>query len=97
MKLPFNEAVRASVAAGSVRRHSASVAAPSVGAGLRQVNFPFPEREFHVRRHRERYRSHAKRVIPQFRNSGGKVGQTVTGLRPIWLDRLGQVDIWSSA
>ncbi len=39
---------------------SASVAAPSVEAGLlHRVGFTLPERAFHVLRHRERYRSRA--------------------------------------
>jgi hypothetical protein len=39
---------------------SASVAAPSIEAGLlRQVAFPLPVREFHVLSHRERDRSRA--------------------------------------
>jgi DNA-binding transcriptional LysR family regulator len=61
LELPSNEAVRAAVEAGlGATAISASVAAPSIEAGLlRQVNFPLPEREFHVLRHRERYRSRA--------------------------------------
>src|SRR6202047_3617505 len=61
LELPSNEAVRAAVEAGlGATAISASVAAPSLEAGLlRQVNFPLPEREFHVLRHRERYKSRA--------------------------------------
>jgi DNA-binding transcriptional LysR family regulator len=61
LELPSNEAVRAAVEAGlGATAISASVAAPSIEAGLlHQVNFPLPDREFHVLRHRERYRSHA--------------------------------------
>lgn len=50
MELPSNEAVRAAVEAGlGATAISASVAAPSLEAGLlRQVNLELPEREFHV-------------------------------------------------
>ena len=59
LELPSNEAVRATVEAGlGATAISASVAAPSIEAGLmHQVSFRLPEREFHVLRHRERYRS----------------------------------------
>jgi len=59
LELPSNEAVRAAVEAGlGATAISASVAAPSIEAGLlHQVAFRLPEREFHVLRHRERYRS----------------------------------------
>jgi DNA-binding transcriptional LysR family regulator len=61
LELPSNEAVRAAVEAGlGATAISASVAAPSLEAGLlHQVPFDFPERHFHVVRHRERYRSRA--------------------------------------
>jgi DNA-binding transcriptional LysR family regulator len=61
LELPSNEAVRAAVEAGlGATAISASVAAPSIEAGLlQQVAFRLPEREFHVLRHRERYRSRA--------------------------------------
>ncbi len=61
LELPTNEAVRAAVEAGmGATVISASVAAPSVEAGLlHRVGFALPERAFHVLRHRERYRSHA--------------------------------------
>jgi len=61
LELPSNEAVRAAVEAGlGATAISASVAAPSLEAGLlHQVNFRLPERAFHVLRHRERYRSRA--------------------------------------
>ena len=59
LELPSNEAVRAAVEAGlGATAISASVAAPSIEAGLlHQVAFRLREREFHVLRHRERYRS----------------------------------------
>jgi len=61
LELPSNEAVRAAVEAGlGATAISASVAAPSIEAGLlHQAAFQLPEREFHVLRHRERYRSRA--------------------------------------
>jgi DNA-binding transcriptional LysR family regulator len=51
--------VRAAVEAGlGATAISASVAAPGIESGLlRQVPFHLPEREFHVLRHKERYRS----------------------------------------
>lgn len=59
LELPSNEAVRAAVEAGlGATAISASVAAPSIEAGLlERVAFQLPEREFHVLRHRDRYRS----------------------------------------
>jgi DNA-binding transcriptional LysR family regulator len=61
LELPSNEAVRAAVEAGlGVGVISASVAAPSLEAGiLQQVNFRLPEREFYVLMHRDRRASHA--------------------------------------
>lgn len=59
MELPSNEAVRAAVEAGlGATALSASVAAPSIESGLlHHVQFSLPEREFHVLRHDQRYRS----------------------------------------
>ncbi len=61
LELPSNEAVRAAVEAGlGATAISASVAAPSLEAGLlHHVPFDLPERDFHVVRHAERYRSRA--------------------------------------
>jgi DNA-binding transcriptional LysR family regulator len=61
LELPSNEAVRAAVEAGlGMTVISASIAAPSLEAGLlQQVNFRLPEREFYVLRHQERQPSHA--------------------------------------
>ncbi len=61
LELPSNEAVRGAVEAGlGATAISASVAAPSLEAGLlRHVNLNLPEREFHVLHHAERFRSHA--------------------------------------
>ena len=65
LELPSNEAVRAAVEAGlGATAISASVAAPSIEAELlHQVSFRLPEREFHVLRHRERYRSRAAEAL----------------------------------
>jgi DNA-binding transcriptional LysR family regulator len=61
LELPSNEAVRAAVEAGlGATAISASVAAPSLEAGLlHQVRFDLPERAFHGVRHVERHRSSA--------------------------------------
>ncbi len=61
LELPSNESVRAAVEAGlGAAALSASVAAPSIEAGLlHQVACRLPERHFHVLRHRERYQSRA--------------------------------------
>ncbi|WP_342641017.1 LysR family transcriptional regulator [Rhodoligotrophos ferricapiens] len=58
MELPSNEAVRAAVEAGlGATAISASVAAPSIEAGLlHHVQFRLPEREFHALWHKRRHR-----------------------------------------
>ena len=60
LELPANEAVRAAVEAElGATAISASVAAPSLEAGLlHHVKFALPERDFHVVRHADRYQSH---------------------------------------
>jgi DNA-binding transcriptional LysR family regulator len=65
LELPSNESVRAAVEAGlGATAISASVAAPSIEAKLLyHVPFRLPEREFHVLRHRERYRSRAAEAL----------------------------------
>jgi DNA-binding transcriptional LysR family regulator len=65
LELPSNEAVRAAVEAGmGAAVMSASVAAPSIEAGLlRQVNFALPERCYYALRHAERYRSRAAETL----------------------------------
>ena len=65
LELPSNEAVRAAVETGlGATALSASVAAPSIEAGLlKLVRFPLPAREFHVLWHRERYRSRAAEAL----------------------------------
>ena len=56
LELPSNESVRSAVEAGlGATAISASVAAPSLEAGLlHRVEIALPERDFHVLRHRER-------------------------------------------
>lgn len=65
MELPSNEAVRAAVEAGlGATALSASVAAPSMESGfLHHVRFNLPQREFHVLRHSQRYRSRAAEAL----------------------------------
>jgi DNA-binding transcriptional LysR family regulator len=61
LELPSNEAVRAAVEAGlGATAISASVAAPSLEAGLlHRVRFDLPERDFQVVRHVARCRNRA--------------------------------------
>jgi DNA-binding transcriptional LysR family regulator len=72
LELPSNEAVRAAVEAGlGATAISASVAAPSIEAGLlQQIRYRLPEREFHVLRHLERYRSRAADALLNVIKSG---------------------------
>ena len=65
LELPSNEAVRAAVEAGmGATAISASVAAPSLEAGLlRQADFTLPERCYYALRHAERYRSRAAETL----------------------------------
>jgi DNA-binding transcriptional LysR family regulator len=65
LELPSNEAVRAAAEAGiGAAVISASVAAPSIEAGLlRQVDFQLPERCYYALRHVERYRSRAAQAL----------------------------------
>jgi DNA-binding transcriptional LysR family regulator len=65
LELPSNEAVRAAVEAGlGATVISASIAAPSIEAGLlHQVDFHIPAREFYVISHRERCRSRAAEAL----------------------------------
>jgi DNA-binding transcriptional LysR family regulator len=65
MELPSNEAVRAAVEAGmGATALSASVAAPSIEAGLLfQVPIDLPDRLFYEVRHAERYHSRAAQAL----------------------------------
>jgi DNA-binding transcriptional LysR family regulator len=65
MELPSNEAVRAAVEAGmGATAISASVAAPSIEAGLLfQVPIDLPDRLFYELRHAERYHSRAAQAL----------------------------------
>jgi DNA-binding transcriptional LysR family regulator len=65
LELPSNEAVRSAAEAGlGAAVISASVAAPSIEAGLiQQVEFRLPERQFYVLMHRDRQPSRAARTF----------------------------------
>jgi DNA-binding transcriptional LysR family regulator len=65
LELPSNEAVRAAVEAGmGATALSASVAAPSLEAGLLHVApLALPERDFHVLHHADRYQSRAAEAL----------------------------------
>ena len=65
MELPSNEAVRAAVEAGmGASALSASVAAPSLEAGLlRELPLRLPDRAFYALSHRERRRSRAAEAL----------------------------------
>ena len=65
MELPSNESVRAAVEAGlGATAISTSVVAPSIEAGLlHHVRFRLPQREFHVLRLKDRYRSRAANAL----------------------------------
>ena len=65
LEMPSNEAVRAAVEAGmGATAISASVAAPSLEAGLlHQADFTLPERCYYALRHAERYRSRAAETL----------------------------------
>ena len=65
LELPSNEAVRSAAEAGlGAAVISASIAAPSLEAGLlQQIEFRLPEREFSVLRHRDRHPSRAARAF----------------------------------
>jgi DNA-binding transcriptional LysR family regulator len=78
LELPSNEAVRAAVEAGlCATAISASVAAPSIEAGLlQQVNFRLPERQFYALRHRERYLSRAADALLAIVRTGGRANAT---------------------
>ena len=65
LELPSNEAVRSAAEAGlGAAVISASIAAPSLEAGLlQQIAFRLPEREFYVLTHRDRHPSRAARAF----------------------------------
>lgn len=65
LELPSNEAIRAAVEAGvAATAISASVAAPSIEAGLlKQIPFVLPERQFYVLTHRDRQLSRAAQEL----------------------------------
>ena len=65
LELPSNEAVRSAVEAGmGATALSATVVAASIEAGLlHDVGLALPDREFHVLRHNERYKSGAATAL----------------------------------
>ena len=71
LELPSNEAVRSAAEAGlGAAVISASIAAPSLEAGLlQQIDFRLPEREFHVVTHRERHTSRAAQAFLKMLNA----------------------------
>jgi DNA-binding transcriptional LysR family regulator len=71
LELPSNEAVRSAAEAGlGAAVISASIAAPSLEAGLlQQIDFRLPEREFYVLTHRERHASRAAQVFLEMLNA----------------------------
>jgi DNA-binding transcriptional LysR family regulator len=82
LELPTNEAVRAAVEAGmGATAISASVAAPSLEAGLlSKVDISLPERAFHVLRHVERYPSRAaEALLDIIMQTSGRPAATNTG------------------
>jgi DNA-binding transcriptional LysR family regulator len=72
LELPSNEAVRSATEAGlGAAVISASIAAPSLEAGLlQQIDFRLPEREFHVLTHRDRRPSRAAQAFLEMLNAG---------------------------
>jgi len=74
MELPSNEAVRAAVEAGlGAAAISASVAAPSLEAGLLyHVHFALPEREFHALRHKQRSGSRVVEALMRIVEGGAR-------------------------
>ena len=82
MELPSNEAVRAAAEAGAgATVISASVAAPSLEAGLvYQVPFDLPDRAFEVVRHRERQHSRAaEALLDIIRQGSGRLALAAAG------------------
>lgn len=75
LELPSNEAVRAAVEAGlGATAISASVAVASLEAGLlEQVDFPLPEREFHLLTHYDRHSSRAAQAFLEMLNAAPAV------------------------
>jgi DNA-binding transcriptional LysR family regulator len=71
LELPSNEAVRSAAEVGlGAAVISASIAAPSLEAGLlQQIDFRLPEREFHVVTHRERHTSRAAQAFLRMLNA----------------------------
>jgi DNA-binding transcriptional LysR family regulator len=83
LELPSNEAVRSAAEAGlGAAVISASIAAPSLEAGLlQQIDFRLPEREFYVLTHRDRCPSRAAQAFLEMLNArpGAKRGKQKKG------------------
>jgi DNA-binding transcriptional LysR family regulator len=83
LELPSNEAVRSAAEAGlGAAVISASIAAPSLEAGLlQQIDFRLPEREFYVLTHRDRLPSRAAQAFLEMLNArpGAKRGKQRKG------------------
>ncbi|VFU09399.1 LysR substrate-binding domain-containing protein [Methylocella tundrae] len=81
MEMPSNEAVRAVVEAGlGATALSASVAAPSLEAGLlRQAPLDLPDRAFYALSHRERSQSRAAKALLAIIGQSAPPAETVKG------------------
>lgn len=84
LELPSNESVRAAVEAGlGATAISASVAAPSLEAGLLcQAQFPLPERYFYALRHRGRYLAASTRALMDIVSKVSAAGSSKPQARP---------------
>ena len=78
LELPSNEAVRAAVEAGAgATVISASVAAPSLEAGLlHRVGLSLPDRSFELLRHRGRNSSRAAQALMQVMDQATGMGRS---------------------
>jgi DNA-binding transcriptional LysR family regulator len=92
LELPSNEAIRAAVEAGlGATAISASVAAPSLEAGLlHRVKVALPERAFHAVQHSERHRSIAVDRLLEIMGVPPAAGQPTGRLRQYRSDGSGR-------
>ncbi|WP_300785393.1 LysR family transcriptional regulator [Enhydrobacter sp.] len=92
LELPSNEAIRAAVEAGlGATAISASVAAPSLEAGLlHRVKVALPERAFHAVQHSERHRSIAVDRLLEIMGVPPAAGQPAGRLRQYRSDGSGR-------
>jgi DNA-binding transcriptional LysR family regulator len=79
LELPSNESVRAAVEAGAgATAISERVVLSGIRAGtLHRIEFPLPQRAFHLLRHRERYQSKAQLALMDFIAAEGRQGPRV--------------------